>query len=478
VNIEAKHDPPFSSGAVFVFLSGLGSGTADLLPLSKAFERAGCLCEHLDLPINVTDDRPWSAADILSAVPCVEAALKPHVERRRSVFLVGFSLGATVALLYAAQHECSGIVAISAFFAPPRPRLARIFFACKKALGQPDMGRIPQVTRANTKAELDLRSSLPIDVIGAATAMGRMALERMPDIRCPVLFFHSFDDRVAGYVPVAKALRCCGAGVKRLISFNHLNHYIQFDIRPSDIVALSLRFFDRETTPSVKAERPEDAKIVSDLLKMYTDERRHWSQVLFQTIIGFFTAFSLLLFNSLSDIVTNTPRAPYFLVSYSLASSIYLTLSILYFFYANRVDVYLKFHVEPMMPGTSWAAFRSSKWMTGGASYRVTRLATIPLTVFPSLVSFLSLGGCAVRYWNKLADLTLHYSVLKILFLLAVGLAAYTIHAIRTFNRFTMRWLYIAQPADASDLETEGLLMRLYQSVSPGSVRQPGRPPQ
>jgi pimeloyl-ACP methyl ester carboxylesterase len=466
-----------SQQTVFLFLSGLGSGSADLLPLATAIRQEGYSCELLSLPINITDDRAWSGIDAAAVTEQIHAVVSRHAALGRAVYLVGFSLGASFALTYAAAHACQGVVAISTFLRPSRPGLARLFFRWRRLTGRYDLNRTPQVSAPATMAHLRLRRSLPIGVVEAAIGIGAATFARLPQIACPVLFLHSFDDRVADYAAVAEAVMLCGSPRRRLVSFNHLNHYIQFDVRPADVSAFVLHYLGLpRATESLASPPAEPAKSAADLLKLYTEERRHWSLVLFQTIAGFFTFFSLLLYNSLSDVVTETAKAPYFLLSYSLASSIYLTLSILYFFYTNRVDVYVKFHVEPLLQGVSWAAFRTSRWMAGGESYRFTRLATIPLMVTPSCLSVLSLLACVLQYHAKLLDFGLQYIVLKVLFLLACFLCLYTVYAIGAFNRFTRRWLYLARPAERSDFPTEALLMTLYQSVRPGCVRPPARP--
>jgi pimeloyl-ACP methyl ester carboxylesterase len=465
-------------GAVFIFLSGLGSGSADLAPVASAINNEGHTCELLQLPINVTADSEWRSIEPTAIIAQIDAAVSPHVAAGNKVYLVGFSLGATFAMLYAADHRCDGILALSAFLKPYHDRLSRLMFWYRRWTCRPYLDRIPQVTVPETVKQLDLSSRLPIDVVEAAIAIGQIASTRIGEVTCPVLFIHSFDDRVADYAAVAGVLRRCGADRSRMISFHHLNHYLQFDMPPGKLARFALHYFGLPPGPgtaSVNLGSLDQTKAIADVLKLYTEERRHWTLLMFNAIAGFFTVFAGLLYFTLGDVVADTPKAPYYLLSYSIATSIYLTVAILYFFYANRVDAYIKFFVDPLMHGVTWAAFRTSKWMAGRESFWTTSLATIPLAVIPTLLSLGSLGACIIGSWDKLISAGLDYVVLKLLFLAATFLFVYTVYAIISHNRFTRRWLFSAHPADKSDFETETLLFALYQSVSPGCVSQPRR---
>ena len=460
-------------GAVFIFLSGLGSGSADLTPVAIAINNEGHRCELLRLPINVTVDFEWTSIEPTAIIARIDAAVSPHMTAGKKVYLVGFSLGATFALLYAADHPCDGILALSTFLKPYYDRQSRLLMRYRRWTGRPYLDRVPQVTVAETVKQLDLSSRLPFDIVELAIAIGKTASTRIGDVKCPVLFIHSFDDRVADYAAVAGVLRRGGSARSRMVSFHHLNHYLQFDMPPGKLARFVLHYFGLPPGPgtaSISLAGMDQTKAIADLLKLYTEERRHWTLLTFNAIAGFFTVFAGLLYFTLKDVVDNTPKAPYYLVSYSIATSIYLTIVILYFFYANRVDAYVKFFIDPLMHGVTWAAFRTSKWMAGKELLWTTSLATIPLAVIPTILSLGSLGACLVGSWNQLISVGWNYLVLQVLFLAASFLFLYTLYAIISHNRFTKRWLFSAHPADKSDFETETLLFALYQSVSPGCV--------
>jgi len=450
---------------IFVFLHGLGSSEADLCPLAHEFEQRGYGVESLHLPIH------WSRVDAIQDrdVDGIIEGIRIEMTRHdgRPVFLIGFSAGASLAILYAQKHEVAGVFAISAFLGPRHVLLARLIEPLAKHFPSARVPRFPQTTVKATRAQLATSPPLSIHARQIAIAIGVQAFTALGGVKCPVLFFHSFDDKVSSYDKVADAFKACPSSHGRMISFDGLNHYLQFDIPSFRICEFVLRYFELIDDKHIAEVQEVSA---TDMLKIYADERRHWSLVLFQVIVGSFTVFGFLLYNSLSELAKDPTLMPIYLASYSIVSSVYIVLSMLYFFYSNRADVYIKMYIEPLTPLISWSTFRTNPFVLGRGSQFVTRVAAVPLVVLPSLVSVISILTCFTNYYH---DVTGKGDVKLGAFIVVALLSAFSVVFAFQFSRFTGRWLRIAPAAERTDQQTEAVLHQLYRSISPGCVRQP-----
>jgi esterase/lipase len=369
------------------------------------------------------------------------------------VYLVGFSTGAVLAILYATQRKVSGILAISSFFKPHRASLAKI--AALLAVMYP---RIPilrrlQTTKKQVRRELMLsRRTIPIGAIRFATEVGQQAFDALSDVTCPILFFHSVDDKVSRYSSIPTALRKCSPG-SRLVTFSSINHFLQFDLPTNRVCLFAMKFFglppghsaDVSTQPADVSTQPADAPApsASDLLRIYRDEQRHWAITLLQINLRALVAFALLLYNTLHSIVAQTQDAPYFLLSYTALLSMYLILITLYFFYLNRVDAYIKACVDPLIKTISWTTFRTNEFVSGRESTRITRLTTLPLFGFPFAIATISLVFCAWGYKDQIFVIG-KLEPLQIAFLVVLVLFLYMLFFVYRHRSFARRWLYLA----------------------------------
>jgi hypothetical protein len=153
--------------------------------------------------------------------------------------------------------------------------------------------------------------------------------------------------------------------------------------------------------------------------------------------------------------------------------SLYLTLSTLYFMFVNRVDVYKKLFLDPLIKGVSWTTFRSNPFVSGRDAAYTIRMPILPLYVFPFLVSTISLVACAYTYRGQIFALSFQDVALKISFVITALLFIYTGFVFARYSRFARRWLYLVPSAEQTDPQTEALLHKLFRSIAPGCVRQP-----
>jgi pimeloyl-ACP methyl ester carboxylesterase len=481
--------------AVFVFLHGLGSSEADIYPLACTFNERGYTCELVPLPINANSVGDLRESHLSSILETLHHTVNKYSSK---IFLVGFSTGAALALLFAANHKVDGVFALSPFFTPYRKRLATIAITAARLFPSFSIRRRAHVTNKQIRKELILSRTLPFSAIRFAVTVGNLAFKQVSQIDCPILFFHSLDDKVAHYESTSEAVRFCKSEC-RLVSLNCLDHFLQFDITTSKVCDFVTHFF-KLPSPNIlgyPSPSPSDfLKVSSDLLKLYSDDRRQWTLILFQILAGALAAFAVLLYKTVDEI--DGDSGPYYLSVYGVAASIYLIIATLYFNYANRVDVYIKMHIEPFIPTMSWATFRTSRFAAGRRIGSLTARATRPLYVVPWALGLISLLICFFKLKPKILDdpwktasKICEYILSKgcgsnplipspsladlqpLAFFAAVLLWIFATWYFLEYAFYARRYLYRVPAAEQTNFETEDLLHRLFRSINPGCVRQP-----
>jgi pimeloyl-ACP methyl ester carboxylesterase len=376
-----------SNRAVFVFLHGLGSSEADIYPLASTFNEHGYTCELVPLPINANCVGELRESHLSSIIETLHHTVNKYDCK---IFLVGFSTGAALALLFAGSHKVDGVLALSTFFTPYRKTLATIAIAAARLFPSFPIRRRAHVSNKQLRKELILSRTLPFSALQFAATVGKLAFKQISQIDCPILFFHSLDDKVALYESTSEAAHLC-KGRYRLITLNCVDHFLQFDMPTANVYGFAADFFGL-SSPNTLGSPPPSAsdvlKVSSDLLKVYSDDRRQWASLLFQILAGALVGFAVLLYKTLNEI--DGPSGPYYLAAYSAATSIYLLIATLYFNYANRVDVYIKMYIEPFIPTMSWATFRTNRFVAGRKIGHLTARATLPLYFAPWTLGLIS----------------------------------------------------------------------------------------
>lgn len=345
----------------FLFINGCESSRCDLHRLVNIFSKH-YPCDVLTLNRENSQDSKLSASKFKEWQDQVVQKYNDLKKKSSIVYFVGFCAGGMLALDLAANVDVGGVLSISTFFRPRRYRRHRI---------SSEFAKITDLVSVNFQ-----------------------------QIKCPVLLLHSCDDKEAVYDSVAEMVKV-GVNTKSLlVTFFGLDHFLPFHIPPDAICNLALKFFGltdqktnlNESMPAVFCEQ----------LKIRNDESRHWSGILFSLVVGFYAVMGVLLYHTLPDVLKRTSEAPYYLISYSLVTSLYIKLSTLYFFYLNRVDSYIKYHLEPYIMGIGWTAFRTNRWASGTASHIMTPLVTYSEASLTFLISLTLLIYTSVSYNSQI----------------------------------------------------------------------------
>ena len=445
----------------FLLIHGFATSPLDLLPLAEALSSRGYRCRLPVLrghgPMGSLEDvkpRDW-AEDV--AGECSRLA-----DSHPSTYVVGFSLGATLALSLGDELPADAIIGLSTFIEPPQRVLARLILRFARAW-KAGLPRLVQTTKRETRRFLYYKKTFPPSPAALALETGRdVALGSARNIP-PTLLIHSINDRVASYAAVAR-FAVANPNVC-VVSVAGLNHFLQFDVSPAAVADLILTFVGRKLPGD-----PVSRRVLAERMEQRDTDARYWSEIIFRLIVASFTIFGALLFFSLEDVFNETERAPAFLMAYVTIISFYVLLASLYFFYLVRVDVYSRTMLDPLDQPFGWTLFRTTPHVSGAASARMTRLTSIAVVALPLLVAPTIWGYAVARYWaddfGPSADNSFH----QVIGVVALGLWLMALSSAATLGSYASQHLYGRMPVTCySRLRTA--LDRFLLAIEPASVR-------
>lgn len=325
---------------LFLFVHGYGSSPLDLLPLANQINSKGHACALMLLSGHGRDGQDIVGHSYSQWENELLNAIRYYKQTYSNIYLIGFSLGATLCLDVSARGKVSGVIGISTFL-DLKSKTAKLVLRACDLLGIKMVPRYLQSTSNKTKSEVDNPKELPTLETKLVLKDARRLLDIKKNIGCDSLLFHSIDDKVSDYSKV-RELRLRHSNLK-LITLRGLNHLIQFDIPQPAIGDVILEYF----FPSNEGT-DDQSQLAKDIFSQISVEFNHWSGLLFKLIGGFFTIFGALVYFSLENILLNKSSAPYYLTSYSIVNCLFVVLAAMYFFYINRANAYMKQQIEPL----------------------------------------------------------------------------------------------------------------------------------
>lgn len=449
---------------LIIFVHGFGSSPLDLMPLAKKINENGTACAMLLLSGHAESASSLIGKDYNTWLNEVITAIEYYNRKYSNVFLIGFSLGATLCIDASQTAIVKGIVGISTFIELKSP-LHKYSMALLKILQINRFPRFAQATDSNTKKELDNLSFLPRIETEKMLKGTKNFTEKYRSNETRILLFHSIDDKVADYEKVRK-LRVYNDNIK-LITLRGLNHLLQFDIPTSRSSQLISEFFFNQD----EITQINDDAIRNDLTNI-SSEFNLWAGLLFKLIVGFFTIFGSLVYFSLPDILQNKASTPYYLISYSILNSLFIVLASMYFFFVNRANAYMKHILEPYLSPMAWVTYRTNSSISGKESLSMTSKASIAIIGTPLTISVASLAYLIYQHiYKNYNDLNPSLFIL-IAFFCALALLAFSISSIITLNKYTKRELYQIHTESFNQKSLNKYVVNLYKSVEPGCVKQ------
>jgi len=458
-----------SNDIVFIFIHGFGTSEKDLSPLAHSFYESGYSCETILLKGHGYSVKEIKNVSFNVWIQQLEEIYNKHISAKKKVFLVGFSLGGALCLEFAKTNQVEGILSISTFLGPAKFR--KKILQVLKFIGIKRIPRRIQVTNKVTKNELDYLNALPVESTLNLIKDCNKIIFTAHLVKCPILFLHSLDDKVASYGHVYSFYNMLNVPKKNLITFRGLKHFIQFDLRQDILVKLSESFFiEKETLKDAPPLTEYIEKAWSEALS----EEKHWSGILFKLITGYFTIFGTLVYFSLADVLQQTPSAAYYLVSYTIITSLFFVLISLYYFYINRVLIYIKNVLEPLLPASfSWVTYKANEYMSGSESKIFTKQMTISIILAPLVICFASIYYAIKFSFVRVSfDLFGDYYFIWLFILLGIIMFLISLYGLWSLNKYHVRELHHIPRLNKVNNDFMNYLTELYLSIAPGSVRQ------
>ncbi len=323
--------------------------------------------------------------------------------------------------------------------------------------------RILNTTRNSTKKHLVYDKFLPPSGLFEVTREAERVRKKAGP-RCPVLLLHSIDDRVSSYDVVSEY--CKKLENYYLVTFRGLGHFLQFDMSNDRIRSVILEYFkEHSDEPKYNEER------IFEEIKQAQVEHNEWAGIIFKLIIGYVTALGVTLYLSLEQVIALDVRAPYYLVSYSLITNIYVSLLILYFYFLNRTSAYLRNFLELLVSHSmGYGNFKSNSFMSGNQSSSITAAVSTGMLWVPFCISIFSMVAVCHLYSERIFEFSQNDIVLKASLTACVVTFLFVLWSLYGFVDHSRNELRRVHRANYVNPRIFNQILELYAAVRPGSV--------
>lgn len=180
-------------------------------------------------------------------VACVEDGYQMLRGIVSHVFLIGFSMGALLAVYLSSYSSIRGLIIISAPFHAPDPRLQKIGpylpFIRRFYRAYPKSGsHWDDRHAAATHIEYD---AYPLPGVHEMGTMMKHAVSLLPEIQVPTLLIHSLRDQSVGFNHAELIMKTLGTSHKRLIILERSAHNIPRDSEKQMVFEKSATFISQ-----------------------------------------------------------------------------------------------------------------------------------------------------------------------------------------------------------------------------------------
>ncbi len=237
-----------------LLVHGYGGSPFDLTPITQRLDTLGMAYHVPVLPGH--GESPYEMENVTyqdwrQTVREVHAGLRAEYGR---TIIIGFSMGASLALAEAAEQPPERLVVIAPYFKLYRPPLVPgSVESWARTLGL----AIP-VVRRMSKGNINLndpeglkrykaRKELAITAIADVVEAGKQARLALNDIDCPVLWLHSSQDGIADYDASMAAYEELSAPGKNIVRFERSAHVVLFDYDAEAVVDSIMKFISEAT---------------------------------------------------------------------------------------------------------------------------------------------------------------------------------------------------------------------------------------
>lgn len=365
--------------ASFIFVHGYGNSPADFGRIQAFARTEGIRAEFLLLSGHENYDDDFVQVNWLHWTEQINSIVDAEVNAGFTPYLVGFSIGATLALDYAsADDRVAGVVGIAPFLGFDSLRKFAIKMVsslpCELSFKRNSAAKKLKPPKSAKFSERFNFSSLN-NIQNQAERISKEVV-----VTQPVLLMHSTNDPIASF---AEAYKHVGSVCERyhLMRFHDGGHFLPLYFDPRYFFDVVCGYFDISSNIVPIEENTEDYFMKE--YDMVSVEHRFWSDILFKLLGAFFVGMGALIYNTLPKVLDGTKEGSYYVLSYWTIVAVYTILSTLYFFYTLRTQHFL----VDYFPYINFHRFKVNKFMSGRMSSVFTRNTAFSIIVIPQFVS-------------------------------------------------------------------------------------------
>lgn len=406
----------------FVLIHGFGNTTKEMERFKLWLQDAGISCSQIQLPFHASQE-DFVEFEIESFLSSFRLQLLEEFRDHSSeeTVVVSTSLSSLAIAYLQAELPRFKHVALAPYLGANswRSSLLRIFGALYPSLWfkrKRDADTGVRHVDFSLSSKLNVAATLQVDELAADVR------KRINGFGEDALIIHSFSDRVAAFGHSTAFFECNRAGCD-FITLLGAPHSFSNSLNPEALYDLMNEHFCG----------PEDS-LESELAVAATQftelniEHRSWANKIFSLIVGFVTAFSVLTYQTLGDVLDGAASAPYFLMAYATIIYLYVLVASLYYYYLNRTQNYLSAYVEPVMGGVGFQQFKLSRNLSGSESVSLTFNTSFALVVMPFLIASVAIVYTVVAYYDRVISFDIANAFLQ--FWLGTNLALYVLSQI------------------------------------------------
>ncbi|MGB3366663.1 MAG: hypothetical protein WBA54_04165 [Acidaminobacteraceae bacterium] len=260
-SIKLKH---YNDRPLFIITHGYGSSFFDLLNVASRLSNLefnveivilNAHCDNYNL--SEMSYRKWSER----LTDIYKANQKVYSE----IYLIGFSLGALLSLDLAENYDVNGVITVSGYlgleYSTTVSYLSDLLLKFK-------IEKVFRVIQVSEKAKYDVPhlKYLPLENVKMLEENANVVKRKISKLKTKRLHFHSVDDLVASFNEIEKITKKYSE-VARVVTLNHLPHFMQFDVDNKIMVDMIIKYFGIDDLITSKSFDELEIELIESLDK-------------------------------------------------------------------------------------------------------------------------------------------------------------------------------------------------------------------
>ena len=229
-----------------LLLHGFTANPAEMEGLANFLRRQGCAVAVPTLPGHATQPEDLRDIPYQQWFDTSEQALRELEQEHSRVFVIGQSMGGTLALHLAANHHFRGVVTLAAALRLPlHLEIASYVFAPFVPVRYKPNG--PDVRDADGKALLQNYDRYPMSAVRQLMRMLRKVRNELSAVTMPVLAIHAAEDHVVPFDNLAMLMSLVKSGAAEQMTVENSYHVLTVDYDREIIFARIREFIMQHT---------------------------------------------------------------------------------------------------------------------------------------------------------------------------------------------------------------------------------------